>query len=1202
MRIEDIFETRIQEKIEPVIKVGERHNAQKLAAEIGAYVVTPTIEKYVDDFLEHYTDTFHKNTTENGVWISGYFGSGKSHLAKILALLCENPDLDGLAAARRFEPRLPSDAPRRSAILRSLAIVSQCQTQALAFNINTLADSKATPLARLLLSQYYQSKGYGANSLYARVIEAELDERGLLPQLHQRAEQLARKPWADIQKNPNFYARALYQAACETAPDIFARPEDVAQALKNAEQGELYNIQFLVSAILADLERRQRQSGKLARLLFVLDESGQWIEDDAGRLSQLQALVEEAGNRGQGKIWVMVTTHEDMGAIYQNARALQGDFKKIEGRFRFKFSLTTENIERVLEDRIFRKTVAGRREVESTYQANPGVLRDLGELKHSSQKLPDCTLERYATFYPFLPYQIHLIPELVKSLRSAGGRGEQLSGSTRTLLAISQDILRAGRRAYLAAPVGELVSFDEIFANLAGEGEVSPDVRSEMNRIENVVAGATPLTRRVAEALYLIQQLNYVPRSLENIARLLVEASDEDLAQAIGRVQPELERLIAARLAALIGSEYEFLTGERRTFEEEVAAEKASLRVPHLREGLAKFVNSQTLGFTTIPYKGHEFQPRFYFDDTALNREGAIEIRVYSPFEALSLQITDLENTSLRPENHTSLYVLCGRIPAFESILAYYLAMKAVVERWKGDPHKSEQARKLAADRELIDLIKLRGAVQTGIHDGLRQAVVVFRGASRPLYPKPGQPPAEALRAALAKFWPTLYNRYERVPVRLLNEQRAILDVLGGSKSLGDDVEALGLFDRSGQVALGAPLLDALRVYLVTRQGRSERTLGQDLTRHFTSPPFGWDAGCVRLAAAALVRAGVLRLLVEKKAYVNPADPDLQNTLRVSRNFERAELTLEDSEMDPELLTEARKQLISLTGTRKIDETPAALSAAFHAFAQELLDQAKAVTGWADPAQFPLPPRFQDACERLGELLAIANPLHQVRELVPQAAEISADAAVIRSLADFKANAGHAFAALRDLQRLLSPLRERFDERSAVQGFVRNWEGAARSAAFAEAEVWRQIQQTGGSARLELEQAAQRWRKESIESVQTMLDSLRVHPAALSPESGVTQADLEAILSGFIQEQENETRPEHLAQASERARRVLQKYQQTLENARPKPPRPKLHTIRLSEVTQAEPIASLAQWQTMLERLDAAVRESLERGEAVRFE
>ena len=87
----------------------------------------------------------------------------------------------------------------------------------------------------------------------------------------------------------------------------------------------------------------------------------------ASDFRNLQALVEEAAEAGRGKIWVMVTTHEDMGSIYQNAKRLEahGDFKKIEGRFRAKWNLTTENIELVLEDCVFRKNVQGKQEAGS---------------------------------------------------------------------------------------------------------------------------------------------------------------------------------------------------------------------------------------------------------------------------------------------------------------------------------------------------------------------------------------------------------------------------------------------------------------------------------------------------------------------------------------------------------------------------------------------------------------------------------------------------------------------------------------------------------------------------------------------------------------------------------------------------------------------------------------------------------------------
>lgn len=1212
MQIRDIFETRIEEKIEPVIKVGERQDEKKLAAEIGSYVVTPTIERYLDDFLEHYTDTFRAPTTEIGVWISGYFGSGKSYLAKMAALLAENRTLDGVSAAKRFEARVPAQAPRRESISRSLFRLPQCDSQVLAFNLNTLADSKVTPLPRLLLSQYYLSKGYGSNFLYARVIEAELDKRGKLPDLHAAVERLANRPWADVQRNPTFYARALYQAACEVAPDVFATPDEVAQRLKDAERGELYNVRFLVRAILDDLEDREQSLGKPCRLVLVMDESGQWIEDDAGRLGQLQALVEEAAEKGQGKLWVFVTTHEDMGSVYQNARALKGDMKKIEGRFRFKFSLTTENIELVLEDRIFRKKLAGKNEVSRAYRENPGVLRDLGELKNTGQKLPDCTEERFVAFYPFFPYHIHLIPEVVKSLRSAGGRAEQLSGSTRTLLAITQDIMRAGERDYLDAAVGEMVSFDEVYANLAGEGEVTPDVRRELSRIEDVVPEATPFTRRTAEALYLIQQLTYVPRTVDNLARLLVEHTADDLAALINRVRPELARLMAAKVVAQIGEEYEFLTGERRTFEEEVAEEKAMLKMQDMEAGLARFATTDVLGFTTVPFKEAEFPARIFFDDTLVSRDGFVDVRVYSPLAALTgLKVSDLEDRSLRPDEQQTLFVLCDRVPGFDDQLKYHLAMRTVVDRWKGDPYKSEDAHRLASERESSDLDKLRRKVLDGIQAGLRQAHVIFRGSSRSVFPKAGQTPGEALRLELASFWPTLYPKYERVPVRVVNEGRAIYDVLSGAKSVTSDVQHLRLFDQTGQIDPHTPLLDAIRTYLATRQDRKERSLGKDLVGEFIRPPYGWDAGAVRVGVAALVRAGAMRVVINKKPFTNPADPELQDALRVSRNFDKVELVLEDIELDPEVLVEVRKSLMRLTGTRKLDETPAALSEAMESFASDLLEQAGKVTLWAEPAGLPLSPHFSEGQEAFEKIMALSNPRHRVNEIHAQGeTQLGTYVQAIRGTSEFVTRWGKTFTQMRDFAQAVGAIAYRLPTCGACDSFLSNWETAREQATLTQAEVWKDLQNAKAAAELELEGSLSRWREEARTLAQDALDRLPADLAASGLPADELQDRLAAPLGEFIASLDAETSITGAAALPERARQLIRQMGEAIQaerqkrEERPPPdgevqvPKP-VRRIRMADVATTARIQNEAQWNLLRDRLDETVKTALADGNEV---
>ncbi|MFO0579206.1 MAG: BREX system P-loop protein BrxC [Polyangia bacterium] len=1244
MRIGELFATRIEDKIEPVIKVGETADEQKLASEIGSYVVTPMIEKYLDDFLEHYTDTFLRESTEIGTWISGYFGSGKSHLAKIMALLANNRPLSGATACDRFAARLPTDAPRRESIKRSLSRMGQCATSVLAFNLNTLADSKHRALPSLLLAQYYQSLGYGGNLLYARVIEAGLDRQGKLDELHAAVERRAKKKWAEIQRNLSFFRSHLYAAACEVAPDIFPSEESVTRALQEAERGELFNVAFLVNTLLDDLHRKEQATKKRQRLLLVLDEAGQWIGSDGDRLAQLQALVEEAAIKGQGRIFIIVTTHGDMGSIYKEARAVEEDMKKIEGRFRFKCALTTENIELVLEDRLFRKKLGSEQALLDLYDKRSGELRGLGELANTNQALPPCTDKKFAVYYPFLPYQIHLIPEIVKSLRSKGGRGEQLSGSTRTLLAITQDILRAGRRHYLDEGVGALVSFDEVYENLQGEGEVSPDVRTELARIKDVVPGATPLTAHVAEVLFLIRELPYVPSTRDNIARLLIESTDDSLPGLLGRVQPELERLISAKLVARIGDEYEFLTGERRSFEEEVAtvANKDYGRVAELERGFARhfiYEASQPhygewLGFDRISYQDTEFPFKLGVDQTLVpGRAGHVTVKVLSPLGYSAHRIGEMENQSLRPDEQACLFLCCGPVPGLEEDLKRFLAMQEVSANWSRDIRRSEEARMLAQERQNTDVPKLKRRVVDGLRESLRSGKIVFRGATRSIIVKGNQKIGDAVRDALAAFWPSLYPKFDKLPVHITNDQKAILAVLDGSGPANKDVQATRIYDKAGKPDPNSPLLDAVRMYLSTEQTAGRRILGKDLLAVFSAPPYGWDENAVRIGVAALLRAGAVKLSLNKKTYTNPQDSDVVDTLRNSREFAKAELILEDTEVAQDVLTESRSFLIKLLRRRSIDETPAALSEAAGQLASEIIARAESVAVWASPAGLPLPASFNDGLDAWQKIASLTNPVHRVRELHALRTALESGLQTIDAHAEWKKTSSTLFTEMSHLVEQLSHIEHQLGEAPAVRQFLSEHSSVLGAARFADKETWKRLQSYQASARLELDGLLAEWREEARKRLQDAIDRL---PADLTSR-GLSDSlaisllkplvGLQASLDGITAPAQAAALPQRAEQAiRELGRHVLAAVHeaetasraapQNPEETKPEPsaspspsataprkrtskPAAPVTRLRLSDVALVTRFRSVDKWDEFVRELDRQVKDLLASGQEV---
>lgn len=1225
MKIADVFETKVEEKIEPVIKVGERGDESKLAAEIGSYVVTPMIEKYLDDMLEHYTDTLRQKTTEIGIWISGYFGSGKSHFAKILSLLAGNPVLEGVSACQRFESRIPHDAPNRSSLLRSLSRVPQCDTDVLAFNLNTLADSKNRPLPSLLLSQYYLSLGYSGNLLYARVIEAELDKRGKLDALHSAVESRAKKPWAEIQKNLSFYRTHLYAAACEVADDVFSSPQDVDNALKEAERGELHNVSFLVETILADLKQREATTKRKQRMLLVLDESGQWIEDDQGRLSQLQALVEDAAVKGQGQLWIIVTTHGDMGSIFKEARALEGDMKKIEGRFRFKPALTTENIELVLEDRLFKKKLKGRQEIEAMYESRgSGLIRGIGELANvTGRTLPTCEKEKFATYYPFFPYQVHLIPEIVKALRSKGGRGEQMSGSTRTLLAITQDILRAGRRRYLDEGLSAIVSFDELYHNLAGEGEISPDVRTELSRIKETVTGATALTSRVAEVLFLIREVSFIPRTKDNIARLLVESLEDDIPIVLARIDPELTRLMTAGLVAKIGEEYEFLTGERRTFEEEVTTIEQQYKQQERESGFKiNFVQEpgknhwrQWLDSDVVTYRDQEFYFKPTIDEIAVTgTKGDVTLKLYTPLRMGRETLEDLEGRSLRDGETNTLFFLCGRVNAFDQDLSRCLAMKEVIGNWKGDAQKSEDARKLAQDRENEDLPKLERKVLDGLKAGIRTGHLIFRGSSRQLSLKPGQTSGGALRTEMAEYWPTLYPKFDKVPVRIANEQKAIQDVLLGETTTTKDVTDLKLFDKAGKIDVHCPLVDGIRVYLLTEQNkRQKKVCGSEVLEHLCGIGYGWDPNAVRVGVAALVRAGALKVIIGQKEYSNPTDRDLIEALRNARKFEKAELILEETEVDPDVLTETRKFVIKLAKKRNIDETPSAISEAADTLATAILAKEATVKVWADGSSLPLPAAFTEGAEAWRLVQELTNPVHRVNELHSSKETLLSGHDAIELLAAFQSSHAVSFKELRELVQQVEAISHCLACDGALSALLADYTAANSAASFADKEVWNSLQSRKGQALLELTPLLDGWRQEARTILTDAVDRLP-NDLAERELDGTLAESLSAPLIQLRDSLDATTLPSSVAAFPERARTLVRTLGQRIaseiaKKQRPQPPGSgkggggtppappptrRVRVVRISEVTTVTRISSEKEWEQLSSKLDQQVRKLLD--------
>ena len=130
--IRSLFDKNIDRRIEEVIKV-DQTNSEILRDELDEYVVTQTIGRHYTQILERYLETPNKPHEGIAVWVSGFFGSGKSSFAKILGLAIENRPVMGETAGKRFAQR--SGDPRLQVLLTTIA--EKVPTHAVIFDVST---------------------------------------------------------------------------------------------------------------------------------------------------------------------------------------------------------------------------------------------------------------------------------------------------------------------------------------------------------------------------------------------------------------------------------------------------------------------------------------------------------------------------------------------------------------------------------------------------------------------------------------------------------------------------------------------------------------------------------------------------------------------------------------------------------------------------------------------------------------------------------------------------------------------------------------------------------------------------------------------------------------------------------------------------------------------------------------------------------
>lgn len=610
----DIFEKPVDRAIDGVIKADDEAS---LRVELDEYVITGEIGQRLEQFLEAYNNY----TTANGVWISGFFGSGKSHLLKMLALLLENREVDGVKAFDIFAEKLKDEPMLSGALRKAVSIPSK----SILFNIDQKADviSKSDVDALLAVFQkvFDEMCGYYGKQPHIAQFERQLDERGQLDAFKAAFQEISDKPWD---------ARGREEALLEgrSIAAAFARatgtdPADAKDILAQYRKDTRVSIEDFANTVKAWIDRQVPNF----RLNFFVDEVGQYIADNIKLMTNLQTIAESLNTKCKGQAWIIVTAQQAITEVVGDMTSQQeNDFSKIQARFSNRMPLNSADVAEVIQKRLLSKTDAAQVMLGNLHDREANNLKTLFDFSDGSIRLKNYRdRENFIASYPFPPYQYTLFQMAITSLSQHNAfEGKHSSVGERSMLGVFQEVAKA----LADRPVGGLATFDLMFEGIrtALKSAVQQSIQIAEKNLDD------PFAVRVLKALFLVKYVKEFKPTVRNISILLLTEFEADQSGQRRKIEEALSLLERNTYIQRNGEVYEFLTNEEKDVEAEIKA--LDVDPTEITKELETLAFDTILRHRKIKHLGTGYEYAFSrkLDDHLLGREYELSINIISPF------------------------------------------------------------------------------------------------------------------------------------------------------------------------------------------------------------------------------------------------------------------------------------------------------------------------------------------------------------------------------------------------------------------------------------------------------------------------------------------------------------------------------------------------------------------------------------------
>ena len=992
MKIQDLFERDIYRPINGVVKA-DQLDASSVWQELDEFVVTRELTKHINDLVAVLLSTIESESDaagKNGVWISGFFGSGKSHFIKVLSYLLENQE-HAYEGEHRRAVDFFSDKLDDAMLFADLKNVVAAHTDTILFNIDSKADHRAgrDALLQVFLKVLNEKQGYSGDHPHIAHLERHLDEKGLLGAFHAAFERESGEPWIQQRDAWQFHRDEVVAALKET---LGQSEESVEKWVDGGADNFALTVENFANWVKRYLDRKDPGQ----RIMFLVDEVGQFIGSDTHLMLNLQTITEQLGTVCNGRAWVVVTSQEDLEAVLGDLNnTKQHDFSKIQGRFKTRLSLSSANVDEVIKERLLRKKAEAAAPLAAAYEGKHDILRNQLSFVNAGMSFKGYSdADGFAACYPFAAYQFALVQKVFESIRRAGATGLHLAKGERSLL----DAFQSAAKQIGGEEVSALVPFYRFYP--AVEGFLDTAVKRTIDQAGDNHA-LEQFDTTVLQVLFLIRYVDEVPGSVDNLVTLCVSEIDTDKLALRKTIEASLLRLEGETLIARNGDLYFFLTNEER----DIGREIKSVAVPSGAEEreLGKLLFEDLLGDTrkyTYSATGREFNFTRLCDDHPVGNklDGSLEVAFVSPLGDSYAEYESNDSCSMHTNLNQGRVLI--RLPDNDSLgreLRTYLQTESYVKT-KHTGSLPDTTKRILRDRSEDNRTR-RGRIVEMLKSMLADASYFASGNELDIT---RTDPKDALGDAMEYLIQNAYPKMKYIKHLHSNPKQEIQSTLRAN-----DIEQVSVALESPDA--NAEALEDLREYVrLCAMTSKQIVLNELIDKRYGGRPYGWPELEVVLLVA--------RLAVLKE---------------INLEFDRAPLSLDQAYEPLTTSGKQRKVVITQRESAAGDLIKKAQALGKELFAQQGANGEEALfvfvkerlTSWnsdlsgfeplAETGNYPGLSEIQNCLATLRRFVEESDSLRFLKWFVESKNELIETAEDIQELRGFYANQKHSWEKLR---------------------------------------------------------------------------------------------------------------------------------------------------------------------------------------------